>query len=80
MVVDGRFTRLGAYRKMVARIREDCFETDVDDFKEACKLNHLGMAWFHLVTDENRDQFDVDTEWYVSLEKISSYPVWCYWG
>lgn len=80
MVVDARFTIKGAYRKMIARLREDCGEAEVTDFKEACKPEELGIAFLHLITDKNKDEFDTDSEWYVSIKQESPYKVWCYWG
>lgn len=82
MVVDNRFTRAGAYRKMIARLREDCGEEEVKEFMENCKADDLGMAYFHVVTDKDRStgEFDSDTEWYVSGHDHSYNLVWVYWG
>lgn len=82
MVVDGRFSRLGAYRKMIAKVREDCTESDVDDFKDACKPEDLGKGWLHLMTEADREEMgaEQEIEWYVSLEKKSPYELWVYWG
>lgn len=80
MAVDGRLTQLGAYRKMVARIREDCGDEEVETFKENCSADDLGIAYFHLVTPANKHEFDYETEWYISVEKESPYKVWVFWG
>lgn len=80
MVVDGRFSALGAWRKMIKRLREDCGEEEVTDFKQAVTPDELGRGWLHLVNPENQDKFESDTEWYVSIKDESPYEVWTYWG
>jgi hypothetical protein len=84
MVVDAKFTQLGAYRKMRQRWIEDCGKEEWEDFKENSHFSpaDLGIGFLHLVTDENRDEldFDTETEWYVSTKDKSPYKLWVYWG
>ncbi len=81
MVVDGRFTQLGAWRKMVARLRTDCGEVEAEEFMEACSPKDLGNAFLHLMTSKKREEMgaDEDTEWYISNKK-NEYMVWVWWG
>jgi hypothetical protein len=84
MVVDARFTQLGAYRKMAKRWIEDCGQDDWDSFKEDSDFtpDSLGIGYFHLMTEADREEMgaEQECEWYVSIEKKSKYKVWCYWG
>lgn len=80
MVVDGRFTELGAYRKMMKRWKEDTGE--VEEFKEFCQPDDLSMGYLHLMTPEKREKIgaEEDVEWYVSWKDKSPYEVWVFWG
>ena len=83
MAVDGRFTLLGAYRKMRQRWIQDCGEDDWEFFNEEADLkNNIGIGFFHLMTDADREEMGAEreTEWFVSFEKKSPYKVWIYWG
>lgn len=67
---------------MIARVRQDCDEFDVDAFKDACKPEDLEIGWFHLMTEADREEMgaEQECEWYVSGENKSRYKVWIYFG
>lgn len=83
MVVDGRFTLVGAFRKMRERWIEDCGEDEWQDFNDDADLmSNIGIGYFHLMTEADREEMgaEKECEWYISIEKKSPYKVWCYWG
>lgn len=80
MVVDAKFTRHGAWRKMILRLREDCGDTEAEEFIESVKPTDLGIAYLHFLTEREKKEYEEGTEWYVSLKKKSPYEVWAWWG
>lgn len=78
IAVSGKFTRIGAYRKMRKLFVSEVGVIEWQDME--CNKDSLYIRYFHLVkTDEEKDHFDAwdgEVEWYVS-DKKSKYKVWC---
>lgn len=69
-------TVLGALRKFRARVAEDVGWDESTELNEA----NIGRGWLHLATDEDRENYGDDAEWYISYKKDAKndYPVWIY--
>jgi hypothetical protein len=74
MVVDGRFTLIGAYRKMIHLVREDCGDMEAKEFMENNPLDQLGTRFARITTDEEKEKYD-DSPWIVMQEK-TDFTVW----
>jgi len=75
MAVSGKLTKIGAWRKMRALLREDCGNIEAEEFR----LDSIEIGFLRLATEEERKGDYYDSEWFITRKK-TQYPVWVYWG
>jgi len=67
-------TEQSAFKKFKALMSECVGDYEASELK----IDDIGIGWLFLVTNENKDDFESDTEWYVDYVNKSPYEVWVY--
>lgn len=68
-------TKLGAFRKFKAFVKETCGEEDAGEMT----IDNVGIGSLHLTTPKDREDCgEEDAEWCVDYTKRGEFEVWVY--
>lgn len=67
-------TKEAAMRKFRALMRSDVGDLEAKEMN----IEDVGIGWLHLPTEDDKDEWGEDYQWFINHKEESPYEVWVY--